>query len=146
MPAARFSHHAITPADVDGAWAALQRPDTWAQLAGVRDVSGAVHSPEGLLEQFLFVVAVAGQSYSGKAMTVRRSPLEEMALNIRSSELEGTITVALEPVDASTELRVSLELVPKGLLSTMFFPAITKAVGGGLAEQVDGLAAKMPTL
>ncbi len=146
MPAARFSHHAVSPADVDCAWAALQRATTWGQLAGVEDVSEAVHSPDGLLEQFLFVVAVAGQKYSGRATTVRRTPLEEMALRIRSSELEGTITVTLSPVEASTGLAVTLELAARGLLSTMFFPAITKAVGGGLPEQVDRLAARMPTL
>jgi carbon monoxide dehydrogenase subunit G len=146
MPSARFSHQATTSADVDEAWAALQRPDTWGQLAGVQDVSSPSHSAHGLLEQFLFVVAVAGQRYSGTATTVRHTPLEEMALNIRSSELEGTITVALAPIDASTELNVSLELAPKGLLSTMFFPAITQAIGGGLGRQVDDLAARMADL
>ena len=44
-----------------------------------------------------------------------------------------------------TDMTASLKMQPKGLLSAIVFPIISKAVGGGFAEQIDAIAARMET-
>lgn len=143
MPSATHSHSATTKAPLDDAWTALQQPDLWARLAGVQDVSDTTFFDDGTLQSFSFVVAVAGQKYRGEASTARYTINEDIALHVVSSEMEGTISVQLEPVTASTELSVTIELAPKSFLATIFFPAISSAVGNGMPELVDNLALEM---
>jgi hypothetical protein len=40
-------------------------------------------------------------------------------------------------------MTASLKMQPKGLLSIVVFPIISKAVGSGFAEQIDAIAARM---
>lgn len=143
MPSATYSHTATTDATVDEAWISLQQPALWARLAGVSEVSDTTFSDDGTLQSFRFVVAVAGQKYQGEATNIRHVANEEIALQVVSSEMEGTLAVALQPASRSTELTVSIALTPKSFLATIFFPAISSAVGNGMAELVDALALEM---
>lgn len=143
MPSATYSHSTTTDATVDEAWLALQQPALWAQLAGVSEVSDTAFLGDGTLQSFRFVVAVAGQKYQGEAANIRHTVNEEIALRVDSSEMEGTLSVALQPSTRSTELTVNIALTPKSFLATIFFPAISSAVGSGMAELVDRLALEM---
>jgi len=40
-------------------------------------------------------------------------------------------------------MTASLKMQPKGLLSVVVFPIITRAVGGGFAEQIEAIGARM---
>ena len=143
MPSATYSHSTTTDASLDEAWLALQQPGLWAQLAGLSEVTDTAFLDDGTLQSFRFVVAVAGQKYRGDATTISHSVNEDIALRVVSSELEGTLAVTLEPADHSTELTVNIALTPKSFLATIFFPAISSAVGNGMAELVDALALEM---
>jgi hypothetical protein len=67
-----------------------------------------------------------------------------MAVTIDTSEVLGTITVELSPSNpGGTGMTASLKMQPKGLLSIVVFPIISKAVGSGFAEQIDAIAARM---
>ena len=56
----------------------------------------------------------------------------------------GTITVDLSDGNpGGTIVDVSIELRSKGLLSSMFFPLVSKAIGDGLPDQVKDMAVQL---
>jgi hypothetical protein len=86
----------------------------------------------------------AGRAYEGVAKTHHADEPSLMAVTIDTSEVTGTITVELSPSNpGGTDMTASLKMQPKGLLSVVVFPIITRAVGGGFAEQIEAIGARM---
>jgi hypothetical protein len=64
-----------------------------------------------------------------------------MAWDIENSEIRGEVSVAISDAGEKTRVVVRLEVESKGMLSTMFFPVIAGAIGGGLEETVERFVA-----
>ena len=65
-------------------------------------------------------------------------------LVLDTSEMAGTITVDLSQGNpGGTIVDVTLQLRSKGLLSSMFFPVVSRAIGGGLPDQVEAMAPQL---
>lgn len=142
MPRDEFTHTATAEAPADVVFAALDEPETWEQIGGVDRVTDYVVDTEGRLQGFSFEVRAAGRNYLGSATPHERIDGELMVWNVDAPEVRGTTTVALRPVEASTEVTVTLEVESKGLLATMFFPVVAAAIGSGLPRSVDEFAAR----
>lgn len=143
MPAETFSHSAIAHTDLEGAWRALQSPDTWAAVGGVDEVHDPRHDAAGRLLGYRFSVTAAGRRFRGTATTSLLEAPTAMAVDIDSSEMTGRITVRLEETDQSVRVTVTLDARSKGLLSGMFFGVIASAIGNGLPENVDAFAGRL---
>jgi len=140
----RFTHSVKVDADPAHAWTVLQDPETWGVIAGVERVYDAHHSPSGTLLDYKFTVAAAGRTYEGQARTHDADEPTLMTVTIDTSEVLGTITVELNPSNpGGIDMTASLKMQPKGLLSVVVFPIITRAVGGGFAEQIEAIGARM---
>ena len=58
--------------------------------------------------------------------------------------MAGTIVVDLSAGDpGGTIVDVTLELASKGLLSSMFFPMLKRAIGSGFPDQVEEMAGQL---
>ncbi len=64
-----------------------------------------------------------------------------MAWNIENSEITGVITVILSEDEPNTRITTTLTVESKGLLASMFFSVIAKAIGSGLPRSVEEFAA-----
>jgi hypothetical protein len=118
-------------------FAALDEPSTWEEIGGVDRVLDPVIDSEGRLQGFTFEVRAAGKNYVGAASPHERMEGELMSWRVETTEVRGITRVALKPVDAGTEITVTLEVESKGLLSAMFFPVIASTIGSGLPRSVD---------
>lgn len=143
MPSARFSHTVHADISLEDAWAALQRPETWASLAGVDEITDPEFSDDGSLAGYAFVATAAGQQYPGRASTLVSDPPEQMAVSIDTSHLAGTINTRLRDDANSIVVEVTLELTTKSALTSMFFPVLSTAVGNGLPGQVEAFAQRL---
>lgn len=142
----RFTHSVKVDTDLEHAWTVLQDPETWGLIAGVERVYDAHHSPDGTLRDYKFTVLTAGRTYEGQARTHNADRPSLMAVTIDTSEVIGTISVELGPSNpGGTDMTASLKMQPKGLLSAVVFPIISRAVGNGFAGQIDAIAARMET-
>lgn len=140
MPSDSFTYTAHTTGDRPDIWNALQLPETWEGIAGVDRVYNPVIDAEDRLRGFDFDTRVAGKAYAGRAVPHARDEGSLIAWNIENSEVRGMIEVVLSDVDNGTEVSVSLDVSSKGLLSTMFFGAVSKTIGGGLPRTVEEMA------
>ncbi|MEA1903286.1 MAG: hypothetical protein U9N56_07155 [Actinomycetota bacterium] len=140
MPRDSFVHAATTTASRPDVWAALQEPQTWEGIGGVDRVYNPVVDSDGQLRGFDFDTVVAGKPYVGKATPHNREEGRTMAWNIENSEIRGITQIELSDHQGGTEVTVSLEVESKGLLSTIFFGAITKTIGSGLPRTVEEFA------
>jgi hypothetical protein len=125
-------------------WKALQRPEAWGAIGGVRKVDNATFNDEGELTGYRFLVDAGGSGHVGRA---RRSAVLEgrrITMEIDSDLLAGQIAIALEPDGDHTGVTVEMTMLPKGLMSMLLLPMIVGAVGAGFEETVehfvDGLA------
>lgn len=140
VPKESFTHVAIARADVGRVWETLDEASTWEEIGGVDRVTDPVIDDDGRLQGFSFEVKAAGKKYVGSATPHERAEGELMSWRVDTTEVRGVTRVALEPVDDGTEVRVTLEVESKGLLSTMFFPVIASTIGSGLPRSVDEFA------
>ncbi|HKX75740.1 MAG TPA: SRPBCC family protein [Acidimicrobiia bacterium] len=136
MPIDTFAHQATTEAAPSAVWAALQRADTWAAIAGVNRVEDTRYDNGGGLAGFRFLVNIAGIDYRGVVSRTSAIIERQMVMSIESSQLKGMIGVELHPTQAGTQVKVTMSMRPNGFLSQMVFPAIAKAVAGGFDEAV----------
>lgn len=143
MPSARFTHSTHADTTLAVAWEAMQRPETWASLAGVEEITDPEFGLEGCLSAYAFTARVAGQIYPGRASTVVSDPPDQMAVRIATSELDGTLNTRLLDASNGITVEVTLELTSKSLLASMFFPVLSTAVGNGLPGQVVAFAAQL---
>jgi hypothetical protein len=141
MPRATFTHQATADATVEDVWKSLQRAETWADIGPVEDVSDAKMTPDGLLQSFRWSTTVAMKRYPGTARVAAVAVGEHMKLELDAREVAGTLETHLSPNGQGTTIvTVTLEVVSRGTLSTLFFPVVSEAIAKGLPAQVDRFA------
>ena len=143
MPAATFTHSVTTSATVAEAWAALQRPETWAGIGPVASVSDPTYDDDGTLMAFNWIADLGGKEYRGVATTTAHTEPTNFELTMATSEIVGEVVASLEPTDNDCRVTVTIRLTTKGMLSAMFFPAIKQALASGFPKQVDDLVASI---
>ncbi len=138
MPKSRFTHRAVAAAPAHTVWQRLQEPATWAALGPVKDVWDPRHDDTGALRSYRWKTVVGPRTYLGSATVVHSEPDRLMELRLDGSEVAGNLTAELTAdTDASTTVTVTLAIESVGVLSTLFFPIVSEAVGRGLPAQVD---------
>ena len=140
MPSATF-HHAVTVQASPGeVWDSLQEPDAWRSVGPVQELWDPV-TEDGVLTGFQWSTDIGGVVYNGTGEAVESQRPEHYSLILDTSEMAGTIAVDLtEENPGGTLVDVTVELQSKGLLSSMFFPVVSRAIGEGLNDQVEEMA------
>lgn len=141
VPTESFTHTATTSAPIEKVWAALDRPETWEGIGGVDRVFDPKVDEQGRLRGFSFETVAAGKRYIGMATPHERVEGETMAWQIQNPEVRGVTSVALRQSGDTTSISVTLQVESVGLLSSMLFPVIARAIGSGLPRAVDDFAA-----
>jgi hypothetical protein len=141
MPSATFTHSVTTPASIDQSWAALQNPDTWANIGPVASVSDPVYADDGTLTAFSWVADIGGKKYDGDAATTSYEIPNNFELTLDTSEIAGDVIATLTSVEEGCEVTVEITFRTKGMLSAMFFPAIKAALASGYPQQIEDLVA-----
>ena len=143
MPSATFTHVAVAARPIDAVWDRLQDAETWASIGPIEEVWDAVHAGDDL-DSFRWRTTVGPAGYQGSMTVVESERPHRMRLSLDAGEVSGELVAELEPATAgSTTVRITLVVVSRGMLSTMFFPAISQAVGNGLPDQVEAFAASI---
>jgi hypothetical protein len=145
VPSASFTHTAYADAPIEVVWESLDRPETWESIGGVDRVFDPLIDSAGRLQGFSFDTVAGGRRYVGTATPHRRVEGHRMAWRIANPEVRGVTSVALASDSERTSITVSLEVESAGLLSGIFFPVITGAIGNGLPKAVDEFAAGFST-
>lgn len=141
MPRATFSHEAATDASIEAVWERLQEAETWADIGPVEAVKNSHHDESGRLQSFTWTTTVARKHYEGTAEVSDSVYRERMTLDLDASEVVGSLEAHLAANgNDSTIVTVTLEVVSRGTLSTLFFPVVSEAVARGLPAQVDRFA------
>ncbi len=143
MPSAVFHHTIKVDARADRVWDRLQEPDIWRSIGPVQNLWDPVVE-DGVLTGFRWSTDISGVVYQGTGTATIQDRPDQYQLVLETSEMAGTITVDLsEGNPGGTIVDVTLELRSKGLLSSMFFPVVSRAIGGGLHDQVEDMAAQL---
>lgn len=143
MPSATFQHTTTIDASKEEVWDGLQNPDVWSAIGPVQEVWDPVVE-DGVLTEFQWSTDLGGVIYNGTGTSTLRERPDRYELVLDTSEMSGSIGIDLSDANpGSTTVDVGLELRSKGLLSSMFFPIVTRAIGDGLPQQVEDLAAKL---
>lgn len=136
MPRASYSHETATPLSPAELWKRLQIPETWANIGPVEKVWDARHTDSDLAG-FRWSTTVGHSTYEGTAEANVNEPGTEMVLQLSTKELLGALTARITAHEAGSQLVVTLAVEPRGMLASLFFPAISQAVGSGLSGQVE---------
>jgi len=140
MPSASFSHAASVSTPADAIWDRLQAVDSWSNIGPLDNVWDAVHDGDRL-RSYKWRTTVGPTSYDGKAIVISSERPHLMRLDLDAGEMAGSLETRMtENGDGSTKLVVTLEVVARGMLSTLFFPVLSEAVGRGLPQQVEQFA------
>lgn len=121
-------------------WRALDEPATWEGIGGVDRVYDPVIDDQGHLRGFSFDTLVGGRPYRGRATPRDRVEGITISWNIDSGEIRGVTSVDLEEENGDTTVTVTVAFEVSGMLSTLFFPVISAAIGNGLPEAVERFA------
>ena len=141
MPRATFTHQATADASIEDVWASLQEAETWADIGPVEDVSDAETNDDGMLQSFRWATTVGMKRYPGTAVVAASEVGEHMKLKLDAREVAGTLETHLSSNGhGTTVVTVTLEVVSRGTLSTLFFPVVSEAIAKGLPNQVDRFA------
>ncbi len=141
MPRATFTHEVTVHRSMQHVWERLQDANTYANIGPVQKVWDPVHDDDGILQRYTWSTTVGRKPYEGSARTVEAHNPHYLKMDLDAGEVAGSLATALEAVtDEVTNLAVTLEIISKGTLSTLFFPVISDAVGRGLPEQVETFA------
>lgn len=141
MPSATFTHTAVADASVGDAWAALQKPNTWAGIGPIASVSDPEYATDGTLVAFNWIANIGGKAYPGMAETTAYVEPDRFELTMDTSEVAGDVVASLASHDAGCEVTVEITFRTKGMLSAMFFPAIKQALASGFPQQIEDLVA-----
>ena len=107
----------------------------------VEEVTDSHQDESGQLVSFLWTTTVAKKHYTGTAAVSDAVLGERMTLDLDAREVAGTLEAHLaENGHGMTTVTVTLEVVSRGTLSTLFFPVVSEAVAKGLPRQVDSFA------
>lgn len=143
MPSTTLHDSVGVDASPDAVWDRLQEPDIWRSIGPVQEVWDPVVE-DGLLTGFQWSTDIGGVVYSGTGAAVNADPPHHYELVLDTSEMAGTISVDLtEGSPGGTDIDVTVELQSKGLLSSMFFPVVARALGDGLSDQLNELAMRL---
>jgi hypothetical protein len=137
VPRQTFQHSSTTHAPIEDIWVGLNQPASWESVPGVDRVLEPVVDPDGQLRGFDFETVVGGKTYRGKATPAGREERKLIAWEIRTSELEGQVMVALSAIGDGTRVYVRLHVASAGLLGGLFFPVISSAIGSGFHVTVE---------
>ena len=143
MPSATYSHAASTRRTVDEVWLRLQEVETWSNIGPVEEVWDATHDDDGLLTGYRWSASVGPTRYRGKAEVVEVRVGELMQLDLDGGEIDGTLTTTISQNGDGSQVEVTLRIVSRGALSSMFFPIVSEVVGRGLPEQVNRFVATL---
>jgi len=134
-------HKATAAAPQDDVWTALQRAETWADIGPVENIRDPEVDETGRLCSFRWSASVASKKYPATARVVGATMNERMVLELDAGEVTGCLDARLEPNgDGTTVVTVTLEVISRGTLSTLFFPIVSEAIAKGLPTQVDRFA------
>lgn len=140
----RFTHTVHLNALPERAWAILQEPETWGAIAGVQRIYDATYHPDGTLRSYRFLAVAGMKPYEGSARTIEADKPSLMVVTVDTAEIEGTITTELQPSNPhGTDMTVSLRIRARGILSTMFLPIVSKAIGSGFPRQIDDIGRRI---
>lgn len=140
MPKDTFTHSAGAAAPRNRVWKALDSPTTWEGIGGVDRVIDPVIDDQGRLRGFSFETTVGGRAYRGRATPRERIETEKMSWDIDAGEIKGTTAVHLAGGADDTMVTVTLDVESAGILSSLFFPMISSAIGNGLPGAVEDFA------
>ena len=144
MPSATFTETITIDADPDTVWERLQAPQIWAAVGPVQEVWDPEISNEGVLEKFQWSTNIGGKVYKGVGTATAHDRPVHYRLLLDTSEMSGEINVELsEGNPGGTHAVVAIEIRSKGIMSSMFFPAIKGAIGSGFPEQVADMGAQL---
>lgn len=143
MPGQTFEHSSTTDKAIGSVWADLDKPGTWEGIPGVDRVTDPKVDDQGCLQGFGFETLIGGTVYRAKATPAGRDEGRMMAWAIKSPEIQGKITVELEPNGTGTRVDVALEAEGAGFLGALLFPVISAAIGNGFASTVDDFVADL---
>ena len=143
MPSATFSESVAINVDPPEVWDQLQEPDVWASLGPVQKVWDPIVEG-GVLTGFTWSTDIGGKVYEGTGKVLNHNRPDRYQLLLDTSEMAGTITADLSPGNpGGTDAVVEIEIRSKGLLSSMFFPAIKNAIGSGFPGQVSDMGVRL---
>jgi len=124
-------------------WDRLQDPMIWATVGPVQRVWDPVID-RGVLTTFKWSTDIGGKIYEGVGTALDHERPSNYKIVLDTSEMAGTINVDLKDGNpGGTVADVSIELRSKGLLSSMFFPAIRNAIGSGFPDQVADMGVRL---
>ena len=109
-------------------------------MGGIEEIHDPLIDP-ALWKRFAFTSRTAGTAYRGHATTTEAVHQQRMVVDVDTSELRAVLTVELTPIDASTQLDVTMRLSSKSFLASMMWGLVASTVGSGLpqrtAEMID---------
>ena len=143
MPSATFTETVEINAAPDEVWDRLQLPAIWQSVGPVQQVWDPTIQ-NGVLQSFRWSTNIGGKVYEGDGKALDHTRPAHYELLLDTSEMSGTISVDLSSGNpGGTTADVAIELRSKGMLSSMFFPAIKNAVGSGFPQQVADMGAEL---
>jgi hypothetical protein len=143
MPSASFDHTVAVPLDQDTVWGQMQLPETWEGLGPVTEVWDPEFGDDGRLCAYRWRVEAGPRTIEGTAQTTESVAPGRMVIAMHAGEFSGVIGTHLTPDDEGTSVLVEIDLEGRGLLTSMFWGPLTKIIGDGLPEQVEGLVDSM---
>ena len=145
MPSATFTETVAIDAAPGEVWDRLQEPDIWASVGPVQKVWDPTID-DRVLRNFKWSTNIGGKVYEGVGTALEHERPHRYVLDLDAGEMARKISTDLTDGNpGGTVIDVSIELRSKGMLSSLFFPAIKNAVGSGFPEQVADMAAQLAT-
>jgi carbon monoxide dehydrogenase subunit G len=145
MPSATFTETVEIDATPEEVWDRLQAPNIWESVGPVQKVWDPTID-NGVLLSFKWSTNIGGKTYEGVGTALEHQRPDRYVLDLDAGEMAGKITSMLTTGNpGGTEAEVSIELRSKGMLSSLFFPAIKSAVGSGFPEQVVDMGVQLGT-
>ena len=143
MPSATFTENVTIDAAPADVWDRLQVPGIWEAVGPVEKVWNP-SVEDGVLESFEWSTNIGGKVYNGVGTAVTHDRPGHYRILLDTSEMSGEVDVVLTPANpGGTNAVVSIELRSKGMLSSLFLPAIKNAVGSGFPDQVVDMGAQL---
>jgi hypothetical protein len=141
MPSATFQETAQISRAQSAVWDSLQVPLIWASVGPVQKVWDP-EVDDGVLTGFKWSTDIGGKVYEGVGTALEHDRPRRYVLDLDAGEMAGTISTDLSDGNpGGTGIVVSIEIRSKGMLSSLFFPAIKSAIGSGFPQQVQDMVA-----
>jgi hypothetical protein len=137
VPRQTFVHTAAVPAPPDTVWLGLQRPEAWARIGGVERIVSPLIDPAGDLVGYDFIAMAGGQSHIGSARRMHAERGRVLVMAIDSDQIEGSISIELEPTAPATLVTVAMTVGTKGFLAAVMFPLVVSSIASGFNEAVE---------